>query len=194
MNGYSPKIRRNAGPYQLLEYLALGTGVVVISLVAPAATANLIYKFLAFYIKRKCFERTRLENDLRHLQERKLIRYRKLENGQIEIKITAAGREKTIRSTLESLHLKIPAKWDRRWRLILFDIPQSLRKIRDMFRTKLVDLKFHPLQKSVYIIPYPCEDEINFLSIILGVEKYILLLPLGEFEGDKKLKRHFRLE
>lgn len=49
-------------------------------------------------------------------------------------------------------------KWDEKWRMILFDIPESKRTVRQMFRLKLLDLGARMFQSSVWITPY---DEIR---------------------------------
>ena len=47
-----------------------------------------------------------------------------------------------------------PPEWDGKWRMILFDIPESQRTIRQMVRLKLIDLGVRMLQSSVWITPY----------------------------------------
>lgn len=43
--------------------------------------------------------------------------------------------------------------WDKKWRIILFDIPESQRTVRQLFRLKLMDLGVRMLQSSVWITP-----------------------------------------
>lgn len=45
--------------------------------------------------------------------------------------------------------------WDGKWRMIIFDIPESHRTVRQMFRLKLLDLGARMLQSSVWISPKP---------------------------------------
>lgn len=75
----------------------------------------------------------------------------------------------------------------------MFDIPHNHRTARDALRKKLLDLKFYPLQKSVFITPYPCEDEVDFIASIFDIRKYILILYVVYFEGEEKLKHHFNI-
>ena len=54
---------------------------------------------------------------------------------------------------LEKLKIK---KWDGHWRIVIFDLPESLKKWREFFRTQLKNnLGFLPLQESGYITPPP---------------------------------------
>ena len=44
-----------------------------------------------------------------------------------------------------------------------FDIPERFKKQGEALRNKLRELGFAKLQESVFIYPYECEDEINFI-------------------------------
>src|SRR3989344_2561018 len=185
------RLRKNANPYKILKYLAVGSGIILISLIAPTSGAILVKELLNGYIRRRAFEKQRFLKDLKNLQIRKLISYKELDNGIVEIAITNEGKQQWLIYKIDELQLKKPKHWDRKWRLIIFDIPHHLKKNRDVLSQKLRQLQFHHLQKSVYLIPYPCEDEIDFLTTILEIRKYILILYVNHFEGEEKFKHHF---
>lgn len=52
-------------------------------------------------------------------------------------------------------------KWDKKWRLLIFDIEEERRIIRDLLRKKIKELGFVLWQESVYVSPFPIEKEIN---------------------------------
>lgn len=185
------RIRRGSRPHQLLKYLAIGSGVLAVSLISPLGGAQLIKAGIHGYLRKKKFERDRFLRDMKRLQTRELVDFRELGNGKIEIRLTKQGKKKMLAYELDDMKLKIPERWDRQWRLIIFDIPHRHKKARDALRTKLLDLKFYPIQKSVFITPYPCEDEIDFIASIFDVRNYIIILYISHFEGEVKLKRHF---
>jgi len=89
--------------------------------------------------------------------------------------------------------LKRPNKWDRKWRVIIFDIPEKKRKIRDQVRTLFKSAGFYLLQDSVWVYPYDCEDVLTLLKSDLGVGKNILYLIVDEIENDKHLREFFGL-
>ena len=60
------------------------------------------------------------------------------------------------------MKIRKPAKWDGKWRIVVFDIPENLRSIRQALREHLCRLQFYQLQKSVFVLPYECGDEIEF--------------------------------
>ncbi|MFH1162049.1 MAG: hypothetical protein V1696_02115 [Candidatus Jorgensenbacteria bacterium] len=185
-------LKKNSRPHQFLKGLAIGSGVLAISLVSPLGGARLIQGLIKSYFRKKRFEKEAFLRDLKNLQSRKLVDYRELESGRVEIKITKLGKGTILRYSLDGIKLK-DQTWDGKWRLIMFDIPHRHKAARDAFRKKLKDLKFYPLQKSVFLTPYPCEDEIDFIASIFDVRKYILILYIDHFEGEEKLRHHFKL-
>lgn len=170
-----------------MQALVTGGGILLISLVAPAAGAGIVKNFLGGYMKKKYFERERFLNDLRNLQKRELIDYRELSDGTVKITLTKSGEKKTLMYRLDDMKLRKPAKWDKKWRLVIFDVPASNKRARDAFGRALRKLEFHPLQKSVYISPYPCEDEIEFVASVFDIRQHVLVLDVSSFEGEEKL-------
>ena len=187
------RVRRNSRPYTLLKYLATGSGVLILSMVAPLSGAQIVKALVVGYIRQKRFEKDRFLRDLKSLQKRSLVNYRELDSGRVEITLTKMGKEKMLTYQLDDMRLEKPARWDGTWRLIMFDIPHSEKTARDVFRRKLNDLKFHPLQKSVFITPYSCEDEIDFIASIFDIRKFVLILYVSHFEGEEKLRHPFGL-
>ncbi len=188
------RLRQGSRPYQILRTLAVGGGVLAITLLAPSAAAQLIRAGVRSYIRKRRFEKEKFLRDLRNLQSRELIDFRESEDGTVAITITRGGKECMLRYQSDELTLKKQKHWDGKWRLVLFDIPHGVKKARDAFRQKLRGMDFYPLQKSVFITPYPCEDEIDFLGSLLNVRSHVLILYVSTFEGEEKLKHHFHLQ
>ena len=83
-------------------------------------------------------------------------------NGLITLFATKKGKLKALDFKLENIKNK-KEKWDGRWRMVAFDIPEKYRKGRDSLRWKLKKIGFCEMQKSVLITPYDCEAEIRIL-------------------------------
>ncbi len=181
--------RRNSKTKEILKFLALGTGVAVFSTLNP----TLPHRLLEAYFKQRRFQRNRFLQDLRRLQARELIDFRELEDGTTRITLKRRGQKVALAYRLEDLEIKKPKRWDGEWRLVMFDIPHSRKRARDLLREKLRELGFYQLQKSVFIFPYPCEDEIDFLGELLDIRRHILILPTSDFEGAEKLKHYYGL-
>lgn len=73
----------------------------------------------------------------------------------------------------EQIKLK---KWDKRWRIIIFDIPKQLHSRRSYFQKKIKSFGFYALQKSVYVFPYACEQELGIIAEQYKLSEYIDIL------------------
>jgi len=95
---------------------------------------------------------------------------------------------------IDALKIKRPKKWDKKWRIIVFDISELKKLYRDAFRGKLKELGFYPLQKSVWICPFDCRDEIELLREFFGLKEKELRLIVAESIGnDKWLRKIFQI-
>lgn len=84
------------------------------------------------------------------------------------LEVTQEGRKR-----LEGIfpEYSLPPKWYGKWYLVNFDIPERLRKRRDILRENLKILGFGKLQNSVWISPY------NFLGDVQRITKEYFLIP-----------------
>ncbi len=186
-------LRRDSNSAKMLQALTVGAGFMVLSLVSPRGGAIVAQEFFKSYFRRKVFERNRLLRDVKNLQSKELIRLEELGDGKVKILITDKGKKKALTYKIEDIKLDRSRKWDRKWRLIIFDIPESHKDGRNALREKLNSLRFYTLQKSVYITPFPCEDEINFITTVFDVQKYVLMMTVSYFEGGEKLRKYFSI-
>lgn len=69
--------------------------------------------------------------------------------------------------------LKLPNKWDGKWRLVLFDIPENRRASRDKLRRSLNSLGMGILQASVWISPLDIGKDVEVISQRLKLENNI---------------------
>jgi len=113
---------------------------------------------------------------------------------QIYIKLTDRGLKKANWMQINELKIKRPKNWDGKWRLVVFDISNLKNFYRNVFRGKLKELGFSPLQKSVWICPFECSDEINLLKDFLGfTDKEIRLVVSNDIGDDTKLRKKFKI-
>ena len=99
-------------------------------------------------------------------------------------------------SILKFLHLENirSKKWDGRWRIAIFDIPEGRKKTREYLRHKLKYLGFSALQESVYITPYPVTAELDHWLSERGMRKYFRYLTVTEIDNEESLKKDFGLK
>lgn len=107
--------------------------------------------------------------------------------------ITAEGKKLWDRWQREDFKLKKPKRWDHKWRVIIFDIPEKKRRTREKIRNLLFQAGFQRLQDSVWVYPYDCEDLIGLLKADYGIGREMLYLIVDQIENDKYLRMDFGL-
>jgi len=103
------------------------------------------------------------------------------------------GEKKLRHWELQDYKFKRPHKWDKKWRVVIFDIPEKKRKARDQIRSVFISAGFYRLQDSVWVYPYDCEDIVGLLKTDIGVGKDLLYMIVDEIENDKHLRENFGL-
>lgn len=105
--------------------------------------------------------------------------------------LTQEGRKKLHQLSLLDYKLPKQKRWDQKWRVIIFDIPEKKKNVREKIRNLFISAGLIRLQDSVWIYPYDCEDIIGLLKTDLKVGKSILYMVVDEIENDKYLREHF---
>ena len=126
-------------------------------------------------------------------------RERLLEHGLIEydgsfLRLTKKGER--VLSEIERREYKLPTpkRWDKKWRVLIFDIPESKKGLRDKIRATLISIGFRRVQDSVWIYPYDCEDLVLLLKADFQVGKELLYLIVEKIEHEGPLKDFFGLK
>lgn len=106
--------------------------------------------------------------------------------------LTDKGKLKALNYKFEEMRID-KKDWDGKWRLLIFDIPEKIRQGRNSLREKIKNLGFYELQKSVFIFPYECKNEIDFIVEFFGIRRYVRFGILETIDNEKHLKQIFRL-
>lgn len=127
------------------------------------------------------------------LYQSKMIDYKENDDGAVALILSDNGKKKVLQYNLDKMEIKKPVKWDKVWRLVIFDIPESLKSGRNALAARLKNLGFYSLQKSVFIYPYECKNEVDFIVEIFNLRPYVRFLIVKETDIDLDLKNHFNL-
>lgn len=157
-----------------------------------AVMGNAVQVFKMFEGSKK-YSNKQISSVFDSMKRQKLIEYVRDKDGKTIVKITKKGETKLRTFDIELMAIKKPKRWDGKWRLVMFDIPIRFTKGREALRYHLKELNFFQFQKSAWIYPYPCEDEIIFIADFFGVGKYVEILTVETILRDEKLKKHFHL-
>ena len=91
----------------------------------------------------KDIERRSLVRAIKNLYESQLVVKRENKDGSMSVILTSEGRERALSFNLEKMQIQAPSKWDGKWRIVLFDIPENNKRKRDVFRCCLKRLNFY---------------------------------------------------
>lgn len=174
----------------------LGMGVTIAAaLIVPKATSALINTFSqgeSPWNDWKKFNLSYLRQTLRRLQRQKMVEIKDI-NGKQQITITQKGKTRILEYSLDELEITKPKMWDKKWRVVIYDIPNRKKYLQELMRETLKNLGFLAIQESVYIVPYPCYKEIEFLRECYHVGPYIKYLLVDKLEDDSVYKTYFGL-
>ena len=160
-------------------------GLLALAAVAPNAVQTL--KLFGFDPKKR-------QKEIMVKARDRLIEKRLLErNKDGFVRITAKGKQRLNDLELKNLKIKKPERWDGKWRVLIFDIPEKMRVVRNKIRLSLLNIGFLMLQNSVWIYPYDCEDYASLLKADSKIGKKLLYLIVDSLEYDKNYRTAFGL-
>ncbi|OHA26994.1 MAG: CRISPR-associated endonuclease Cas2 [Candidatus Taylorbacteria bacterium RIFCSPHIGHO2_02_FULL_46_13] len=178
--------RRNL--QKILLRTVAAAGFMSIALLAPNALQALA-KLGFINFKRKYQEKTLINRSRDRLIKAGLL----ARNEEGLLRLTPKGMAKLRQLELVDYKLPRPRRWDGKWRVLIFDIKEERKSLRDKVRRTLIALGFKRLQDSVWVYPYDCEDLITLLKADFKIGKDLLYLVVEKMEYDVPLRKQFGL-
>ena len=167
--------------------------VAVTGFVAFAAVAGNALQLLDYLPNEKYNLRYRAKSATGRLVAKKYVVWVEMD-GKKYLRITEAGR-KAFAFEKAKIELKNQKKkWDGRWRMIVFDIPERRSAVRFRLRRIMGEIGFIRLQDSVWVYPYDCEDFMALLKAELKIGKDALYAIADTIEHDLDIRKHFNLK
>ncbi len=142
----------------------------------------------------RSIDRVVLYRILHEFHNDRLVDFMIEKDGTSTIVLTERGKKKVLRYKIDEITIKVPTRWDGRWHIVMFDIPEKRKRAREALRNKLQELGFLQFQKSVWVVPYPCKDEIDFIIEVFEIRPHVQYLEVLSITNDSKLKLHFQLK
>lgn len=172
----------------VLSVLAVG-GVLTIAAIAP----NSLQMLKMFGIDKKRYKSQSVYKALKRMEKQNIIKVVKETDDKTTISITKDGKNKLVEYNIDDMEIKKPKIWDGKWRIISFDIPEKQKTAREALRMKLKDFDFYHLQKSLFACPFPCRDEIDFVSEIFKIQKHITYFETSTITSELAMKKYFNI-
>ena len=96
------------------------------------------------------------------------------------IMLTPKGMQKIFTIKLKMLDRR--KRKDRKWQMVLFDIPEKKRRDRDLFRKNLRFLGYKRLQKSIWVCEYDTLKETKQLIKRYKLDPFVDLILVGKIK------------
>jgi phenylacetic acid degradation operon negative regulatory protein len=121
-------------------------------------------------------KKSTLSEAIRRLRDGGYIE-KEVNQGKILLRLTNLGRE----------YLGKDEEWDGKFRLVIWDIPENKRRIRDLFRRRLKEWGFKSWQRSVWVSKKNVTEKLRNLIKELGVGDWVAVI-----ESDDPSLVHIR--
>jgi phenylacetic acid degradation operon negative regulatory protein len=172
---------------EIILKVLLGVGFLTTAIVAPNAVQ--LYKY---FIPKNNRDRWEIKKSLTRLEKTGFVKKR-ITNGEEYYSLTLLGSKRAKRYELDSIKIKKQEKWDGLWRLVMFDVPEKKMMARRGINLVLKKLGCVQYQKSVFITPFPCEKEIDFVGECFESREYIRVITARDVEGIEQIKKVFKV-
>lgn len=186
-------------PHELKQYILAGLGIGFILggsvLITPnfpiiiGSILKVIEEIKGIKIPTKKAQRV-----FKQLDKSQLIELQRIDD-RVYVKVKKGGRILILKYSLrEILNLKKKKKWQGKWFMVVFDIPEKERRKRNYLRSFLREIGFYPYNQSVYVFPYECEKEVSLIKKIVEGGEYISYIVAERLEREEQLKKYFGLK
>ncbi len=171
--------------------IILSTILVVGFLTFAIAMPNAVQIF-KYFDPKNTKDKWKIKRSITRLEENKLIK-RRLVAGEEQYILTETGKVHAMRYHLFSMKIAEQAKWDGLWRIVMFDVPENKRDARRAINLALKKLGCVQYQKSVFVTPYPCEKEVDFIGECFDARRHLRLVTANKIDDEVKIKKYFHL-
>src|SRR3989338_683821 len=132
----------------------------------------------------KEIDRRALHRAIKKLYQSKLLDAKDNEDGTTSIVLTKEGKKRALLYHIDTVKIPEMKKWDKQWRIVMFDIPERFKKSRDALALTLKRMEFYRLQKSVFVHPFECENEIDFIIEFWNVRSYVRTMMASHLDNE----------
>ncbi|MFA5157829.1 MAG: CRISPR-associated endonuclease Cas2 [Patescibacteria group bacterium] len=164
--------------------------LVVLKLGTPFFRSSSIYRHSAVSLLGEidCAQQE-LENKIRYLKSTGYIKTFS-ENKEEYIELTRKGLDRVNKISHERMTIDRQKIWDGKWRIVIYDIPKDKSSERDQLRRFLTRSGFLKIQESVYVFPFPCTEEIEWIVNEFGIKGYVeIFIAIAVVAEDKLIKK-----
>lgn len=115
-------------------------------------------------------KKSELAQAIKRLRGRGLVEFERKSTDLIIVKLTTLGRDALGNLTA------LGEEWDGKFRIVIFDIPEPKRVVRDLLRRRLRDWGFKPWQRSVWISKNNVTEKLRLLIDKLQIREWVAVI------------------
>lgn len=152
------------------------------------------FKILEGMIKEwKDIPEANIRRAINSLYASRLVGTAKNRDGTVTLSLTEKGRKVALTYNVNTMKIKRPAIWDGKWRVVVSDIPEKKKKIRNALHDHLLHIGFHPLQRSVFVCPFECRNEVEYIIELYQIRAHVRVMVVETIDNELHLKHLFKL-
>lgn len=140
---------------------------------------------LSLYLRDSPIDKSSLERVCAELLRQSLVQLDIHDDG-LRLTITPAGAMRLISIGINELSIAPMRPWDKKWRLVTFDIPASKSSGRQYFYKRLKQLGFVMTQKGLWFHPYDCSEIIRQVADYCGLARYISIFEVSSLDPSTR--------
>lgn len=125
---------------------------------------------------------------------RSLVRSNKVVRTKEGYRLTTKGERQYMQGRFDRYQFPESATWDKKWRVICFDIPEKRKYVRRVLHNKLKELGCYRLQDSVFVTPYPCAEFLKVAHGAYGLTDHVRGMVVTEIDKKEALYSYFGLK
>ncbi len=166
-------------------------GVFTIAATSPYFFTALIRKY--FQDAQDGKKRRALTRAFDYARQHQFIAWQE-KDGKILVTLSEEGKYKIKEYDFDEIVLPQKRRWDGKWHAVIFDIPDKKKAAREALREKFRELGMVMLQKSVWVWPYECHNEIRLIQEVFELHNNEVNYIVADYiEEERKLRKHFNL-
>lgn len=108
------------------------------------------------------------------------------------LQLTDKARKRLVKIEFDALVSQPQSQWDKRWRIIIYDIPEEHKYGRNALTARLRRYGCFQLQKSTWITPFPCRKDIELITTRFAVDEYVTYFEAIHLDNAAPLIRRFQ--
>jgi DNA-binding transcriptional regulator PaaX len=114
-----------------------------------------------------------------HLKRKGYIKIQNFERKQ-GVLLTRKGAEKVLK--IQGKIAQKQKRKDGKWQMVIFDIPEKKKGLREILRGALRTIGYERLQDSVWVCPYEVEKETEGTIRECGIDPYVKVFLIEEVD------------